>query len=202
MIPSGSQHPESATASVSRAGRTAAGRDVARRGVLRPADIRRLVAFAFVLLVVVPASAWFFGGFTGWHEARWRFGLDAAAFAGATPATRGHAIAILVLVASGWILLTLPKGDRRHRTLGWAWVTGMALMGATSLAVPHGDSWVAAYFGGGSALLLLGYGVFAVKRGNARNHGRTMSMLMIALAVMTLLSVLPGRLMHDVVFGG
>ena len=35
-----------------------------------------------------------------------------------------------------------------------------------------------------------------------RTHARTMAMLMIALVLMTLLSLMPGRLMHDVVFGG
>jgi len=52
---------------------------------------------------------------------------------------------------------------------------------------------VAAYIGGGSALVLLGYGVYAVKTRRLRIHGRTMAMLM---------SLMPGRLLHDVVFGG
>jgi uncharacterized membrane protein len=78
----------------------------------------------------------------------------------------------------------------------------MIVMGATSIAVPHGDSWVAAYIGGGSALVLLAFGVYAVKTRRLRTHGRTMAMLMIALVLMTLLSLMPGRLMHDVVFGG
>ena len=176
-------------------------RDQPVRGVLRPADIRRLVVFSVVLLVVVPVSAWFAGGFDRWPGASWQPGFHADVFTAAPLATRLHAIAILVLVVSGWIVLALPKGNARHRLLGWTWVSGMALMGGTSLAVPHGDSWVAAYFGGGSALVLLAFGVFFVKRGQLRHHARTMSMLMIALVLMTLLSLLPGRLMHDVFFG-
>lgn len=174
----------------------------ARRGILLPGDIRRLIAFAFTLFVIVPGIAWMAGGFDDWSRVSWRPGLDLAAFASAPLATRIHAIIILVLVVAGWIMLALPKGDRRHRTLGWIWVGGMAAMGATSLTVPHGDSWVAAYIGGGSALALLAYGVFAVKTRRLRNHGRTMAMLMIALVLMTLLSLMPGRLLHDVVFGG
>ncbi len=57
-------------------------------------------------------------------------------------------------------------------------------------------------FWGGSALALLAFGIYSVKRHRLRNHGRTMAMLMIALVLMTLLSVLPGRMMHGVVFGG
>jgi uncharacterized membrane protein len=145
------------------------------RDILRAGDIRRLVAFAVVLLVIVPVSAWLAGGFSHWEGASWRFGIDAAVFAAAPFATRIHAVVILSLVVTGWMMLALPKGDRRHRILGWTWVGAMGLMGLSSLAVPHGDSWVAAYVGGGSAL---------------------------ALVLMTLLSLLPGRLMHDVVFGG
>jgi uncharacterized membrane protein len=50
--------------------------------------------------------------------------------------------------------------------------------------------------------VLLAYGVYAVKTRRLRNHGRTMAMLMIALVLMSLLSLMPGRLLHDVVFGG
>jgi uncharacterized membrane protein len=173
-----------------------------RRRILHAGDIRRLVVFAVVLLVIVPACAWLAGGFRGWQDAGWQLGFDPSAFASAAPATRFHTVAILTLVATGWGMLALPKGDRRHKALGWIWVIGMGVMGLSSLAVPHGDSWVAAYVGGGSALVLLAYGVFAVKRRKLRNHGRTMAMLMIALVLMTLLSLLPGRLMHAVFFGG
>jgi uncharacterized membrane protein len=173
-----------------------------RRGILHAGDIRRLVVFSVVLLVVVPACAWFAGGFRNWQGASWQLGLDLSAFTSAPMVTRIHVVAILTLVATGWGMIALPKGDRRHKTLGWIWVGSMGLMGLASLAVPHGDSWVAAYAGGSSALVLLAYGVFSVKRGNLRNHGRTMAMLMIALVLMTLLSLLPGRIMHDVIFGG
>ena len=125
-------------------------------GVLRPNDIRRLIVFSVVLLVVVPAIAWFAGGAKSWQEANWQPGLNLAALAAAPLATRLHAIAILILVIAGWTMLTLPKGDRRHRLMGWTWVSGMVLMGLASMAVPHGDSWVAAYVGGGSALVLHG----------------------------------------------
>lgn len=64
--------------------------------------------------------------------------------------TRAHAVFVLALVASGWGILALRKGDRRHRALGWTWVCAMAAMGTTSLIVPHGANWVAAYVGGAS----------------------------------------------------
>jgi uncharacterized membrane protein len=177
-------------------------RDQPVRGILRPADIRRLVIFSVVLLVLVPTIAWHAGGFSQQQGVSWRPGLNLDALAAAPAATLIHAIAILVLVIAGWILLALPKGNRRHRTLGWTWVSGMVLMGLSSIAVPHGDSWVAAYLGGGSALVLLGFGVYFIRTGRARNHARTMAMLMIALVLMTMLAFLPGRLLHEVFFAG
>ena len=172
------------------------------RGILRPGDIRRLVIFSVVLLVLVPTIAWHAGDFSQLQGVSWKPGLNLQALAAAPLATLIHAIAILVLTIAGWILLALPKGDRRHRLLGWTWVTGMVLMGLSSIAVPHGDSWVAAYLGGGSALVLLGFGVYFIRAGKARNHARTMAMLMIALVLMTMLAFLPGRLLHEVVFAG
>jgi len=179
-----------------------ADRDQAVRGVLRKADILRLAAFSVVLLVVVPMIAWHAGDFSQQQGVSWRPRLNLDALAAAPVATLIHASAILVLVITGWILLALPKGNRRHRQLGWTWVTGMVLMGLSSIAVPHGDSWVAAYAGGGSALVLLGFGVYFVRTGRVRNHARTMAMLMIALVLMTLLAFLPGRLLHEVFFAG
>ena len=94
-------------------------RDQPVRGILRTADIRRLVVFSLVLLVLVPTIAWHAGGFGEQQAVSWRPGLDLAALAAAPAATLIHAIAILVLVVAGWIMLALPKGNRRHRQLGW-----------------------------------------------------------------------------------
>ena len=169
---------------------------------LEAEDIRRLFVFSAAILLVVPACAWLLGGFRSWADASWWPRLDAAAFASAPLATRAHAMFVLALVATGWAILALPKGDRRHRAIGWTWVCAMLAMGAASLTVPHGPSWLAAYVGGASAYPLLAYGLYAVKRGDRRRHGRTMAMLMIALVLMTLLALFPGRLLHEVLFGG
>jgi len=174
----------------------------ARRQILQPDDIRRLIWFAFTILVVVPGCAWLLGGSDRWQDVSWRFGLNTAAFAEAPLVTQAHAVFILTMVATGWGMLALPKGDRRHRILGWTWVGAMTLMGLTSMLVPHGNSWIAAYVGGGSALVLMAYGIYKVKRRKYRDHARTMVMLMIALVVMTLLAFMPGRLMHAVLFSG
>jgi uncharacterized membrane protein len=171
------------------------------RQILTREDIRRLVMFAFTILVIVPGCALFFGGTARWHNVSWRPSLNIAAFTAAPLAMRIHAIFILTMVVTGWGMLALPKGDRRHRVLGWTWVVAMTLMGISSMTVPHGSAWISAYFGGGSALVLMAWGIWKVKRRKYRDHARTMVMLMIALIVMTLLAIMPGRLMHAVFFG-
>jgi len=172
------------------------------RQILRKDDIRRLVVFGLMILVIVPGCALFFGGTARWQNVSWRPSLNIAAFSAAPLAMRIHAIFILTMVVSGWIMLALPKGDMRHRVLGWSWVGAMTFMGITSMSVPHGNAWISAYVGGGSALVLMAWGILKVKRRKYRDHARTMVMLMIALVVMTLLAIMPGRLMHDVLFGG
>jgi hypothetical protein len=128
---------------------------------LEAEDIRRLVIFSLTLMVVVPMSAWLLGGFRNWTDANWRLGLDGAAFLAAPLSTRVHALFVLTLTASGWGIIALPKGDRRHKTL------------ALRLTVPHGPNWIAAYVGGASAYPLLAHGGYAVKRRDRRRHGRT-----------------------------
>lgn len=173
-----------------------------RPHILSKEDIRRLIGFAFTILIIVPACAWFLGGSEKWQDTSWTPGLNFAAFTAAPVATQLHAVFIVLMVLTGWLMLALPKGDRRHKTLGWIWVSAMTLMGLTSMLVPHGDSWVAAYAGGSSALVLMAYGIYKVKRRRLRDHARTMVMLMIALVVMCLLAVVPGRLLHEVFFAG
>jgi uncharacterized membrane protein len=155
-----------------------------------------------LLLVIVPTCAWLAGGFDQWQDANWKFGLNLPLIFTAPIATQIHLLVILGLTVAGWLMLALPKGDKRHKALGWTWVSTMVAMSLVSLAVPHSDSWVSAYVGGGSALALMAVGIYFVKRRKLRLHGRTMAMLMIALVLMTLLALLPGRLLHDMVFNG
>ena len=177
------------------------------RSILLPGEVRRLILIVIFLFlgsmrsVVIPTIALLAGG-NDFSEGSWRPGLDVTAFQSAPFATRFHAISILTLLVTGWGMIALPKGDKRHKTLGWVWVCAMSVMGISSLFVPHSDSWVAGYIGGGSALALMAYGVFAAKRRKLAIHGRMMSILMIALVLMSFLALFPGRLLHGVVFGG
>jgi hypothetical protein len=114
------------------------------RQILLKEDIRRLIVFALTILVIVPGCALVFGGRDGWQNGSWRPSLNTAAFAAAPLATRIHAIFILTMVVTGWGMLALPKGDLRHRVLGWTWIAAVTLMGITSMTVPHGDSWISA----------------------------------------------------------
>jgi len=168
--------------------------------ILAPGEMPRLIAFSVFLLIIVPAIAWFAGGNQAGEAVSWRPDINIDAFNRAPLVTRIHAVFIMTLAVAGWIMILLPKGDARHKMLGWIWVLAMAAMASSSLLVPHSESWVAAYFGGGSAIALMVYGVYSARKRNFATHGKMTAILMIALVLMMILSILPGRLMHQVFF--
>jgi hypothetical protein len=145
--------------------------------------------FALTILVMVTVCALLFGGSHGWQDVSWRLGLNIAAFDAAPLATRIHAIFILAIVVTGWgMLLELGRRDD--------------IDGDHVDDRPARQQLDLGLFGGGSALVLMAWGIMKVKRRRYRDHARTMVMLMIALIIMSLLAIMPGRLMHDVLFSG
>jgi len=164
-------------------------------------DRARVIGLALALVIVVPTAAWLSGAMAKWQGASWTPRLDLQAFWRAPLVTQGHVIAILTLALAGWGILALRKGDRRHRLMGRTWVIAMSLMGIAALTIPHGASVVPAYVGGGLALALMAHAWWSIRRGRVRAHARSMAMLMVGLLFMTAVALVPGRLMHDVLFG-
>jgi uncharacterized membrane protein len=171
-----------------------------RRRVLDSRDLWTLAPPIVVLFVVIPFGAWLGGAFKRWEGAGWRLGFDGEAFIAAPLMTQIHLLAILILFAAGCGMLALPKGDKRHRVLGWLWVIAMTVMGVASALQPFNASSVAGLAGGGSALALMAYGVWSARRHRAVDHGRAMLLLMISLIFITGLALLPGRLLHKMLF--
>ena len=68
------------TTSHTERGAPAVDRSVKASNILPPGEIRRLIGFAVVLLVVVPTIAWFAGGNANWAETSWQLGFDGSAF--------------------------------------------------------------------------------------------------------------------------
>lgn len=117
-----------------------------------------------------------------------------------------HAFVALALVAVTLILLSLRKGSVFHRTLGWIWVIGMAVVALSSFAItdirligPYSPIHIL------SVITLIGlvYGVRAARSRNVAAHRRTMRSLSFwALGIAGAFTFLPGRLMFDVISGG
>jgi uncharacterized membrane protein len=118
---------------------------------------------------------------------------------------RLHAAAALAALALGAVQLALRKGSQRHRVLGWVWVVLMALVAASSFFV-HTICMV----GGFSVIHLLSIlslvglpiAVAHARSHRIRAHARGMKLLYLGgLVLAGLFTLLPGRIMHDVVFG-
>ena len=117
----------------------------------------------------------------------------------------GHALLALFAMAVGAIQLAAPKGTRRHRIMGYVWVSAMSAVALSSFWI-HTFRW----WGPFSAihllsLLVLGtlaYSLLAVRRGDIRAHRNSMTRLyVLALLLTGAFTLLPGRTMHAVFFG-
>ncbi|SFH65759.1 DUF2306 domain-containing protein [Albimonas pacifica] len=116
-----------------------------------------------------------------------------------------HAFAALAAAALGGAQLLRPKGGRGHRWIGWAFVALMAWTALSALFISSIRVW-----GPFSPIHLLipttlgalVYAVRAARRGNLRAHRWTMlSLYALALVLTGAFTLLPGRVMHAVLFG-
>jgi uncharacterized membrane protein len=116
-----------------------------------------------------------------------------------------HAFAAMAAFALGIVQLAAPKGTLPHRTLGYTWVGSMLLVAVSSFAIHGRGQW-----GGFSAIHLLSIlvlaltplAVLAAHRHRVVTHRWAMIGLFAgALIIAGAFTLLPGRIMHRVVFG-
>ena len=113
-----------------------------------------------------------------------------------------HALAAMAAVVLGGRQLASAKGTARHRALGWAWVGLMTYVAISSFFISELKLW-----GAFSPIHLLSIWtlfslVMAARQGNIRLHKIWMVLLYIlALKVTVVFTLLPGRVMHGVLFG-
>ena len=123
----------------------------------------------------------------------------------ASPAIELHAFAAMTAFALGIVQLSAPKGTLPHRTIGWLWV---ALMLAVSISAfwihqlriwgPWSPIHLLAIF----TLIMLPIAVLNAHRHRVAQHRRAMiSIFFGALVIAGAFTLLPGRIMHAVVFG-
>jgi uncharacterized membrane protein len=116
-----------------------------------------------------------------------------------------HAFAAMTAFALGIVQLAAPKGTLPHRTIGWIWVTLMAIVGLSSFGIHQlrvWDIWSPIHLLSIFTLAMLPFAVLAAHRHAVESHRRAMTGLFLgALAVAGLFTFVPGRIMHKVAFG-
>jgi len=123
----------------------------------------------------------------------------------AVPPIPSHAYAALAATAVGAVQFTAPKGTRRHRLMGWAFVLLLGYAALSAIFISSIGTW--GYFSPIHILIPvtvfgLFQGVRTARAGRIAAHRSVMVQLFVlALLVTGLFTLWPGRIMHTVVFG-
>jgi uncharacterized membrane protein len=123
----------------------------------------------------------------------------------APPEIQFHAIAAFLALVLGILQLALPKGNPRHRIVGYIWVASMLIVAISSFWI-HTIQTVGLFSPihilSVFTLLNVPYAVWAARRGNIKAHRRAMlSLFWLALVGAGLFTLLPNRIMGQVFFG-
>lgn len=118
-----------------------------------------------------------------------------------------HALAAMAAFVLGVVQLVAPKGTLPHRTLGWLWVALMATVAISSFWI-HGHSfrlwrsWSPIHLLSIFTPLMLVLAVVCARQRHVRAHAIIMiSIFTGALVIAGLFTLVPGRIMHTVMFG-
>jgi len=123
----------------------------------------------------------------------------------AAPAIPLHAFAAMAAFALGIVQFAAPKGTLPHRTIGWIWVLLMVAVALSSfwihtirLAGPFSPIHLLSIF----TLVMVPLAVWRAHRHRVTDHRRIMIMTFTgALVIAGAFTLVPGRIMHAVVFG-
>jgi len=124
----------------------------------------------------------------------------------AEPVIQIHAFAAMSAFALGLIQFAAPKGTLPHRTIGWIWVALMTVIALSSFFI-HGIKLVGPFspihllsiF----TLVMLPLAVLHARRHNVKRHrGAMIGIFVGALIIAGAFTLVPGRIMHAVAFGG
>jgi uncharacterized membrane protein len=116
-----------------------------------------------------------------------------------------HAFAALAAFAVGAAQLAAPKGTLPHRLVGWSWVTLMVGVAVSSFWIHElrvWGPWSPIHLLSIFTLAALPFAVMHARRHRVARHRKAMVGIFTgALVVAGLFTLLPGRIMHAVVFG-
>jgi uncharacterized membrane protein len=117
-----------------------------------------------------------------------------------------HAFAAMSAFVLGLVQFSAPKGTLPHRTIGWTWVVLMLAVSISAFWIHEIRLWgpwspihLLAIF----TLIMLPLAVVRAHRHQVAQHRTAMISIFVgALVVAGLFTLVPGRIMHAVVFGG
>ena len=123
----------------------------------------------------------------------------------AVPQIPIHAFAAMTAFVLGIVQFAAPKGTLPHRSLGWIWVALMATVAVSSFWIHQirlVGPWSPIHLLSIFTLVMLPLAVWKAHRHVVADHRRIMILLFTgALVIAGLFTLLPGRIMHAVVFG-
>ena len=121
------------------------------------------------------------------------------------PEIQLHAFAAMAAFGLGMVQFAAPKGTLPHRTVGWIWVGLMATVAASSFWIHEIrllGPWSPIHLLSIFTLIMLPIAVWRARQHRVADHRRIMTMTFVgALVIAGLFTLLPGRIMHAVVFG-
>ncbi|HXM30987.1 MAG TPA: DUF2306 domain-containing protein [Xanthobacteraceae bacterium] len=122
----------------------------------------------------------------------------------ASPAIQLHAFAAMSAFVLGLVQLAAPKGTLPHRTLGGIWVAIMFVVATSSFFIHQlriWGPWSPIHLLSIFTLVMLPLGVWRAHNHQVQRHRRIMiSLFFGALVIAGLFTLMPGRIMHAVVF--
>ena len=131
--------------------------------------------------------------------------MSLAPLLNAVPQISIHAFAAMAAFVLGIVQFAAPKGTLPHRTVGWIWVALMATVAVSSFWIHQIrliGPWSPIHLLSIFVLVTLPLSVWRAHRHDVADHRRIMIMLFTgALVIAGLFTLLPGRIMHAVVFG-
>jgi uncharacterized membrane protein len=116
-----------------------------------------------------------------------------------------HAFAALGAFGLGAVQLAAPKGTIPHRLFGWIWAILMLAVVVSSFfihTIRLWGPWSPIHLLSVFTLIMLPLAVLQARRHQVERHRRAMTGLFVgALVIAGAFTLLPGRIMHAVVFG-
>jgi uncharacterized membrane protein len=123
----------------------------------------------------------------------------------AAPAIPFHAFAAMGAFVLGLVQFAAPKGTLPHRTIGFVWVGLMAVVAGSSFWIHQlrlVGPWSPIHLLSIFTLVMLPLAVWKAHSHQVAAHRRIMIYLFLgALLVAGLFTLVPGRVMHKVIFG-